>query len=134
MPIDAGVHSADMLRYLFGDVKWVWGETRLHEKVRYNTHSAGPGGIYARWTASFPDQIEPTGDDALYAQITFKSGALATWIHDTAGHGKRFGSKHVFGSKGSIERRGPIQAGGYMRSVSSIAMSRSWSPGFRASS
>jgi predicted dehydrogenase len=107
MPIDAGVHSADMLRYLFGDVKWVWGETRLHEKVRYNTHSAGPGGIYARWTASFPDQIEPTGDDALYAQLTFQSGVIGTWIHDTAGHGKRFGTKHVFGSKGSLEMSNP---------------------------
>lgn len=107
MPIDAGVHSADMLRYLFGEPKWIWGETRLHEKVRYNTGSAGPGGIYARWVPTFPDQIEPTGDDALYAQITFQSGAIATWVHDTAGHGKRFGTKHVFGSKGSLELSNP---------------------------
>src|SRR4029079_12285487 len=54
MPIDAGVHSADMLRFLFGEPKWIWGETRLHEKVRRNTGSTGPGGMYARWVASFP--------------------------------------------------------------------------------
>lgn len=107
MPIDAGVHAADMLRYLFGEPKWVWGETRLHETVRRNTGSAGPGGVYARWVPSFPDTIEPTGDDALYAQIAFRSGAVATWVHDSAGHGKRFGTKHAFGSRGSIELSTP---------------------------
>ncbi|HEY3108994.1 MAG TPA: Gfo/Idh/MocA family oxidoreductase [Chloroflexota bacterium] len=107
MPIDAGVHSADMLRFLFGEVKWVWGETRLHEKVRYKTDSTGPGGMYARWLNTLPDKIEPTGDDALYAQITFQSGVIGSWIHDAAGHGRRFGTKHVFGSKGSLELSNP---------------------------
>ena len=34
-----------------------------------------------------PDTIEPTGDDALYAYITFESGAAGQWIDDHAGHG-----------------------------------------------
>jgi len=75
--LDEGVHHADILRYYLGEVRSVYGETRLHEKVRYNTKSAGPGGFYARWSADFPDTIEPTGEDALYAQITFSSGAVA---------------------------------------------------------
>ncbi len=107
MPIDAGVHSADMLRYLFGEVRLVWGETRLHEKVRRNTGSAGPGGMYARWLPTFPDTIEPTGDDALYAHITFQSGAVGQWIHDTAGHGRAHSVRVAYGSKGSLDLSSP---------------------------
>ena len=36
-----------------------------------------------------PDTIEPTGDDAIYAHITFESGAVGQWIDDHAGHGLR---------------------------------------------
>ena len=43
--LDAGVHYADILRYYLGEVRTVYGETRLHEKVRYNSRSAGPGGF-----------------------------------------------------------------------------------------
>jgi len=107
MPIDAGVHSADMLRYLFGEPRLIWGETRLHEKVRRATGSTGPGGMYARWLHTIPDQIEPTGDDALYAHITFTSGAIGTWIHDAAGHGRQHGTRAAFGSKGSIDLSNP---------------------------
>lgn len=101
--LDEGVHHADILRYYLGEVRTVFGETRLHEKVRYNTKSAGPGGFYARWSADFPDSIEPTGEDALYALVTFESGAVAQWINDHAIHGKPQGGRFVYGSKGSIE-------------------------------
>jgi predicted dehydrogenase len=107
MPIDAGVHTADILRYLFGEPRLIWGETRLHEKVRRKTGSAGPGGMYARWLPSIPDTIEPTGDDALYAHITFESGAVGQWIHDSAGHGKGLNLRVAFGSKGSLDLSNP---------------------------
>src|SRR5258708_30799803 len=42
--VDAGVHYADILRFLIGEVRTVFGAARLHEKVRGNTGSAGPGG------------------------------------------------------------------------------------------
>jgi predicted dehydrogenase len=102
MPIDEGVHHADILRYYMGEVRTVFGETRLHEKVRYNTKSAGPGGFYARWSASFPDQIEPTGDDAIYAYISFKSGAVGQWTNDHAGHGQPQHARYIYGAKGSL--------------------------------
>jgi predicted dehydrogenase len=106
MPIDAGVHYADILRFYMGEVRSVYGETRLHEKIRRNTHNAGPGGIYARWIGSHPDTIEATGDDALYAHITFDSGAVGHWISDHAGHGKGLSLRQLWGSKGSIESPG----------------------------
>ena len=101
--VDAGVHYADILRYLVGEVRTVFGEARLQEKIRYNTGSAGPGGFYARWSADFPAQIEPTGEDALYAQVVFENGALGQWVDDNAGHGKSTRVRQVFGSAGSLE-------------------------------
>jgi len=101
--LDAGVHYADILRFLLGEVRTVFGEARLHEKLRYNTGSAGPGGFYGRWSADFPAQIEPTGEDALYAQVGFENGAIGQWVDDNAGHGKVTRLRQVFGSRGSLE-------------------------------
>lgn len=101
--LDEGVHHADIIRYYLGEVRSVYGETRLHEKVRYNTKSAGPGGFYARWSADFPETIEPTGEDALYALVTMESGAVCQWINDHAIHGKPQGGRYVYGAKGSLE-------------------------------
>ncbi len=101
--VDAGVHNADILRYYLGEVRSVYGETRLHEKVRHNTGSAGPGGFYARWAPSFPDTIAPTGEDALYALLTFENGAVGHWTYDAAGHGQPLRGRTVHGSLGSLE-------------------------------
>jgi predicted dehydrogenase len=101
--LDGGVHNADIVRYYMGEVRTVFGESRLHEKVRRNSGSAGPGGFYGRWSGDFPDEIEPTGEDALYAFITFESGAVAQWTYDQAGHGLASRVRHVYGSRGSLE-------------------------------
>jgi predicted dehydrogenase len=101
--VDEGVHHADILRYYLGEVRSVFGETRLHEPVRYNTKAAGPGGFYARWSADFPATITPTGEDALYAQVAFTSGAVAQWVNDHAGHGQGRSLRVVYGATGSLE-------------------------------
>ena len=101
--LDVGVHNADIMRYYLGEFRSIYGESRLHETVRGNTASAGPGGFYARWSADFPETIEPTGEDALYAHVSFESGAIGQWIQDHAGHGARLSSRLVYGSKGRLE-------------------------------
>ncbi|MCC6180193.1 MAG: Gfo/Idh/MocA family oxidoreductase [Chloroflexi bacterium] len=101
--LDAGVHNADILRYYLGEVRSVYGESRLHEKTRRNTGSAGPGGFYARWSASFPDTIEPTGEDAMYAFISFENGAVGQWTYDQAGHGLPLRGRYVYGATASLE-------------------------------
>ena len=106
MPVDAGVHEADLMRFYMGEFKLVFGESRLHEKVRYKGNSAGPGGFYGAYLATMPDSIEPTGDDALYAFIQFQSGAVGQWIDDHAGHGLRKDERLVYGSKGSLQVHG----------------------------
>src|SRR5436190_9960832 len=104
--LDAGVHYADILRYYMGEFRLVFGESRLHEKTRKNTNSAGPGGFYARWSGGFPDTIEPTGEDAMYAFIAFESGAIGQWTYDQAGHGQPLRGRTVHGSTGSLELPG----------------------------
>lgn len=101
--LDEGVHHADILRYYLGEVRAAYGETRLHEKVRHNAKLPGPGGFYARWSEEFPETIQATGEDALYAHLTFESGAVGQWINDHAGHGKGLSNRIVYGSKGAIE-------------------------------
>jgi predicted dehydrogenase len=101
--LDEGVHHADILRYYLGEFRSVYGETRLHETVRHNTKSAGPGGFYARWSGDWAETIEPTGEDALYAHVSFESGAIGQWINDHAGHGQRLSTRVVFGSKGRLD-------------------------------
>ena len=103
MPVDGGVHEADLIRYYMGEFKTVYGESRLHEPVRHKTDSTGPGGFYGGYLATMPDTIEPTGDDALYAYISFESGAVCQWIDDHAGHGMRKNERLVYGSKGSMQ-------------------------------
>jgi predicted dehydrogenase len=101
--LDVGVHNADILRYYMGEFKTVFGVSQQHEKTRRNTGSTGPGGFYGRWSANYPDTIEPTGEDALYAYVGFEGGESGQWIQDHAGHGLPLRARHVYGSSGSLE-------------------------------
>lgn len=100
--LDAGVHNADILRYYFGDVLTVYGQARIFEPVRKRVETAGPGGYYEKWAGSMPEQIEPTGEDAVFGLLTFANGAIGQFVDNHAGHGEAFGERRVFGTRGSI--------------------------------
>jgi predicted dehydrogenase len=100
--LDVGVHNADILQYYFGPASSAFGQVRLYEKVRVARNTSGPGGFYERWAARMPDSIEPTGEDAMFGQVTFANGALGQWIQHHAGHGQPVQQRLVFGSRGSI--------------------------------
>lgn len=100
--LDAGVHNADILRYYFGDVRSVYGQARTFEPVRKRVETAGPGGYYEKWAGSMPEQIEPTGEDAVFGLLTFANGAIGQFVDNHAGHGEAFGERRVFGTRGSI--------------------------------
>lgn len=106
MPVDAGVHEADLLRFYMGEFTTVFGESRLHERIRHKGTSSGPGGFYGGYLATMPDQIEATGDDAVYAHVMFENGAIGHWIDDHAGHGLPKNERLIYGSKGTIEVNG----------------------------
>lgn len=102
IPLDAGVHNADIIQYYLGPVEEVYGEAKLHEPVRYRGNTAGPGGFYEKWAATMPEQIEATGEDAIYGYLRFASGASGTWINDHAGHGRGHSERLLWGSQGSL--------------------------------
>lgn len=104
--LDAGVHNADILQYYFGDAASAFGQVRIFEKRRYPRNTDGPGGFYAKWAANMPESIEPTGEDAIFGQITFANGALGQWTNHHGGHGEAVHQRRVFGTRGSITAPG----------------------------
>jgi predicted dehydrogenase len=104
--LDAGVHSADILQYYFGDAATVYGQTRLYERTRVVRNAAGPGGYYEKWASSLPETVEATGEDAMFGLITFANGTLGQWVDHYAGHGQPFAHRMVFGTSGSIAAPG----------------------------
>jgi predicted dehydrogenase len=106
IPLDAGVHNADILQFYMGDAISAFGQVRLFEKKRVRRTTAGPGGFYAKWADNMPESIEPTGEDAIFGQITFENGALGQWANNHAGHGELVSLRKVFGGRGSITAPG----------------------------
>jgi predicted dehydrogenase len=106
LTLDAGVHSADILQYYFGDPVSAFGKARLYEKTRVRRDSDGPGGYYAKWAGTLPETVEATGEDAIFGLITFANGSLGQWIDHYAGHGQPFHNRMLFGTKGSITAPG----------------------------
>jgi predicted dehydrogenase len=106
--IDVGVHYADMIEYLLGEVELVAAQTRLHEPIRKNpaalggTPTANPAGVYGRWQKEMPATFEATAEDAAYATLVFKSGLVGQYIEDHAGHGPSLWARQIYGSAGSI--------------------------------
>ena len=48
MPVDAGVHEADLLRFYLGEFERVFGESRLHETTRRKRHVDRAGRLLRR--------------------------------------------------------------------------------------
>lgn len=102
MVIDGGVHNADMMLYYMGDADEVYAKTKLWEETRYKGSRIGVGDFYQAWYAEIPDSITATSEDMFVSVIQFKSGAYANWTQFYSGHGKGFGQKVLYGSKGSL--------------------------------
>lgn len=92
--IDGGVHYADLLRYLFGEVERVYAETRTFEKVRYQDVQNKKG------------EVHLTVEDTSFATLTFESGLVGIWTLTNAAPGKGFGHTIYYGSEGSLDGEG----------------------------
>ncbi|MCH8294972.1 Gfo/Idh/MocA family oxidoreductase [Candidatus Poribacteria bacterium] len=107
--LDVGVHYADMIEYLLGEIETVYAKTRLYEPIRKNPAAGGggsgsnPAGVYGRWQKDMPAEFEATAEDAAYAMLTFKNGVIGQYIEDHAGHGQGFWTRQIHGSRGSID-------------------------------
>lgn len=106
--LDVGVHFADMIEYLLGDIDTVYAQTRLHEPIRHNpaavTGESGsnPAGVYTKWQRKMPAEFEATAEDAAYATLTFKSGVVGQYIEDHGAWGQGNWLRQIHGSKGSM--------------------------------
>ena len=109
MLVDMGVHYADMMEYLLGEISTVYAQTSLHEPIRRKPRpkdeepAAGPAAFYQRWRKKLPDEVKATAEDAAYATILFKSGAVGQYVEDHAGHGQPIWIRQIFGSNGSLD-------------------------------
>ena len=110
--LDVGTHFADIMEYYLGEAATAYAQTRLHEKTRKNPVAGtdgtggGPAGVYGRWQKDMPAEFEATADDAAYATILFKSGAVAQYIEDHAAHGEHLWKRSIHGSVGSLDLPG----------------------------
>jgi predicted dehydrogenase len=106
--IDVGVHYADMMEYLLGEVDSVYAQTRLHEPIRKNPAAEGgaaaanPAGVYGRWQKEMPGTFAATAEDAAYATVMFRRGLAGQYIEDHAGHGQSVWARQIYGSAGSL--------------------------------
>jgi predicted dehydrogenase len=107
--LDVGVHYTDMMEYLLGEIETVYAQTRLYEPIRKNPAALGeanasnPAGVYGKWQKDMPAEFEATAEDAAYATLAFKSGAVAQYIEDHAAHGEGGWKRQIHGSRGSMD-------------------------------
>ena len=111
MPLDAGVHNADMLLYLMGPVGSVFAETSIFEPNRtllpMNQVAPGLAAMYDHrkeegYTTG--DEVEQTAVDTAFGVIRFKSGAIGQLVMTDASHGQALGVSTISGSKGTLYR------------------------------
>ncbi|RKU25486.1 hypothetical protein C6497_15525 [Candidatus Poribacteria bacterium] len=115
--LDVGVHYADMIEYLLGEVETVYAQTRLHEPIRHNPAAvsgesgSNPAGVYTEWQRKMPAEFEATAEDAAYATLTFKNGAVGQYIEDHGAWGQGGWIRKIHGSQGSMELPGDRSGG-----------------------
>lgn len=115
--LDVGVHYADMIEYLLGEVDTVYAQTRLYEPIRHNpaavTGESGsnPAGVYTEWQRKMPAEFEATAEDAAYATLTFKNGVVGQYIEDHGAWGQGSWLRKIHGSQGSMTLPGDRSGG-----------------------
>ena len=107
--LDVGVHFADIMEYFLGEIATVYAQTRLHEPARYNPVALGaeptsnPSGVYGEAQRAMPAEFQATAEDAVYATLTCKNGAVIQMIEDHADHGRSLWDRQIHGSAGSMD-------------------------------
>jgi predicted dehydrogenase len=94
--LDWGVHHFDQLRYVLGEVEWIYGDGRILEPTRYRWDDQG----------NVLEQVSCTADDTYAALVGLESGAMANMLWSIASRGEEFkvpGGTVIYGSEGCIK-------------------------------
>ncbi len=109
--MDAGVHNADLLIYLMGDVDSVYAETAVMQPGRKHLSmsqmNANLAAFYAHREAAEGkprEALEQDAADTAFAVIKFKSGAIGQLTMTDSSKGYRLGAETVHGSEGTLVR------------------------------
>jgi predicted dehydrogenase len=110
--VEYGVHNADLLLYLMGDVERVYAETHLWEEVRYSTNQPLAGqlarfyGHRVKEDEEKAEAVECTAEDMALAVLRFKSGAMGQLSMSIASPGEGVHAGVIYGSEGSLKLPG----------------------------
>ena len=111
MPLDAGVHNADMLLYLMGPVSSVYAETSIFEPHRtllpMNEVAPSLAAMYDHRREEgylSGDEVEQTAVDTAFGVIRFESGAIGQLGMTDTSHGQSLGVSTISGSEGTLYR------------------------------
>jgi predicted dehydrogenase len=111
MPLDAGVHNADMLLYLLGRADSVFAETSTFEPNRtlrpMSEVAPGLADMYNHRKEdgySTGDMVEQTAVDSAFGVIRFSSGAIGQLMMTDSSHGQSLDVSTISGSGGTMYR------------------------------
>jgi len=90
--IDMGVHYADLLRYLIGEVEEAYGFIALKEAERVRRE----GGIVV-------EKVQATAEDTALGVLRFEGGALGQWTEVHGAWGEALWQRIVYCDKGSLK-------------------------------
>ncbi len=113
MVLDGGVHNADMLLYLMGEVDVVYAETAIFEQHRTLRPmievAPGLAQMYDHRKEvdyAIGDDVQQTAVDSAFGVIRFKTGALGQLSMTDASHGQSLAASTISGSTGTLYRPG----------------------------
>jgi predicted dehydrogenase len=101
--LDMAVHYADIVQYYMGEFDQIYGCGWIVEPVRRKPESSGLVlESYVERLKTFPESIEATGEDSVFAMYKMKSGAMVQFSYAGAGRGSRGFERSVHGRLGAL--------------------------------
>ena len=101
--LDMAVHYTDIVQYYMGEFDQIYGCGRIVEPVRYKPDTP-PQKLesYIERYKTFPESIEATGEDSVFAMYKMKSGAMVQFSYSAGGRGSGGFERSVHGRLGAL--------------------------------
>ncbi|MDP6700491.1 MAG: Gfo/Idh/MocA family oxidoreductase, partial [Candidatus Latescibacteria bacterium] len=101
--LDMAVHYSDIVQYYMGPFAQIYGTGWIVEPVRYKPDDSGIKlESYVERLKTFPDSVEATGEDSIFAMYKMESGAMVQFNYAGAGRGSGGFERSVHGRLGAL--------------------------------